>query len=82
MDFSRGDDDYIDLRNIDADTTYNGNQAFDLLDPVGSAAKQANCASPPTEFSMAMSMAMAFPTSKSRSQIFSRCMKATLCFNA
>jgi serralysin len=28
MDFSRTDDDYIDLRSIDADVTYSGNQAF------------------------------------------------------
>lgn len=30
-DFSRGDDDYIDLRSIDADTTRGGNQAFDFI---------------------------------------------------
>jgi serralysin len=30
-DFSRGDDDYIDLRGIDADSTHSGIQAFDFI---------------------------------------------------
>jgi serralysin len=30
-DFSRAEDDYIDLRQIDADTTHHGNQAFDFI---------------------------------------------------
>ncbi|TWF53320.1 calcium-binding protein [Neorhizobium alkalisoli] len=30
-DFSRAEDDYIDLRQIDADTTHRGNQAFDFI---------------------------------------------------
>ncbi len=35
FDFSRADDDFIDLRSIDADTTHGGNQAFDFIGSKG-----------------------------------------------
>jgi serralysin len=35
QDFSRSQDDYIDLRTIDADTTFGGNQSFDFIGSKG-----------------------------------------------